>query len=601
MKFFTHRTTLATLLILSVVLLASVYGLLRIDKAFHNRMVDSGSPTKIHSHYFKASLDFTDDNWIRQQLRFELEVSAESIDRLVLYFPDSLETLSFVDKDWSIKRQDRFFPRLIDRLCDWAENQGKTWYERLESNDYCKSFGLTRVQFMLDRAYLLGETLNFDIEVMLKNELKVINDYQNQQITIRQQGNELSFDESSLANRQGHLLPMGIGVIGFTEIIATQNSANKLLVVGEIRENSDSVYHVTRHNSEPMFFSSFIYGQGMELVNHTLDGLDIYFVYHESQRQNHLRERRTMDLIRLTFDYFEAILPYPDTYFWVDFSTNIYGSGGGYAYGNGTSISTRETFDDWVIVHEVVHQWTCVLIAYCEHENYIVQESLTQYLTTKILQSSGLLAARSAYWNYATNQYIFHENPQFFHGRVAADTTLEVVYHKNLSLFYRLESIYGEQAFLTAIMDYITEHAAGTKDGKKMNNESFIAFLGNRFPEHKPTLNRLLTSSEAFEFSLASLVQTEQGWQYAIALDYQESTNNLAVDDVFEPWLEIEIEHNRQSVSLTGCTLTNTGCDIVVPSELEHTCIVVDPYNRYLALNGQNNRFCIEHQAIKTQ
>lgn len=40
MKFFTQLATLATLLTLSVVLLASAYGLLRIDKAFHNRMVD---------------------------------------------------------------------------------------------------------------------------------------------------------------------------------------------------------------------------------------------------------------------------------------------------------------------------------------------------------------------------------------------------------------------------------------------------------------------------------------------------------------------------------------------------------------------------------
>lgn len=146
-------------------------------------------------------------------------------------------------------------------------------------------------------------------------------------------------------------------------------------------------------------------------------------------------------------------------------------------------------------------------------------------------------------------------------------------------------------------MDSITEHAAGTKYGKKMGNDSFIALLDDRFPEHKPTLNRLLTSSEAFEFSLASLAPTERGWQYDIALHYEESTNDFAVDDVFEPWLEIEIEHNRQSVSSTGCTLTNKRLCYRTRSHL----YCFDPNNRYLALNGQNNRFCIEQQAIKTQ
>lgn len=510
-----------------------------------------------------------EDEQIRHQLQLELVVSENGLSEIDLYLDSALRQLEVAGAAESVHQ---------------PFDIGLRRYIQCQRVAYgCPLAGFERHRVKLDRSYNPGETLVVQLQALLANELRRVEDSEWLRELVATQGLNGSLD---LINSFGALFPFISSDIPQADYWIEQGNQGVLLFPGNLLTRGEQ-WHIRRENQTlPV---EIFYGD-LQVQQFEHQGIGYFFSSVASRPQPDFRMQKKMELMAAVKAFFPDSLAYRHDYMWVDYATNRarnrHSSASATMYINPVRWASESALmQAHIVVHEMIHQWTCAGLARCWPHNYLVMESLTEYLTTRVLQKTGRYGKADI---RAMPYFTYLEHHESLRGLKATADNPHLFYYKNHSLFYRLENLLGEEDFLAAIFDYLDYHY-GRQPLAFMSNDSFIQMLKQRFPEHEDAIEFLMTTSEEFDFKVARQEQSDRGTDYQIQVAHQEYIHGWPLDKAFTPWLQVKVERDQHPVALLDCELRQEGCRLTVPTELEHDRLVIDPYRMYFDIRPENN------------
>ncbi|WLD58609.1 hypothetical protein NFC81_02150 [Salinispirillum sp. LH 10-3-1] len=510
-----------------------------------------------------------EDQQIHHQLQLELVVNERNLSEIDLYFGPNLKHLEVAGAAQSVHQPFNF---------GWRR------YLSCQQMAYgCPLTGFERYRLKLDRRYHQGEAFVVQMQALLVNELRRVEDTEWLDELVATNGLNGRLD---LVNPFSALFPFISSTIPEADYWIQQGDSGLLFFAGNLLSQGEK-WHIRReHQTLPL---DLLYGD-LQVQRFEHQGFSYFFssLANRSQPDFHLQQK--MELVASVKAFFPEPLAYRHNYMWVDYATNRarthHSSASATMYINPSQWRLENTLmQAHIVAHEMIHQWTCTGLTHCWPHNYLVLESLTEYLTIRVLESIGRYK-KADIRSIRYSAYLDHH--ESLRGLAATASNPQLYYFKNHSLFYRLEHLLGEDTFLAAIFDYLEQHY-DRQSLEFMSDDGFIHTLKQRFPEYKDAIGFLMTTSEEFSFQVASQKQSERGIDYQIVVTHQEYIHGWPLDKAFTPWLQVQAEFDGQTVALLGCELRQDGCWLNVPFELEHDRLVIDPYRMYFDVRPESN------------
>lgn len=514
-----------------------------------------------------------EDAHIHHQLELELVVKSKSLNKVDLYFSPSLNRLEVAGAAQSAHR------------LFWG---GLRRYFQCLAVDSCPIDELELHRVSLDRRYSHGESFILELHASLDNTLRRVEDDQwfNEQLAQKGPNGRIEMDNPFSA-----VFPFIVGPISQADYFVQQGESGLLLFSGNLLDQGEQ-WHIRR---EHQFLPIYLYFGDISVQRFEHGGISYVFSSLASRKEPSFRLHQKRELVSAVKAFFPESLAYPRRYMWIDYATNrsrtLSYAAPATMYINPRMWASESTLIQAdIVVHEMIHQWTCTGLTRCWPKNYLVIESLTEYLTTRVLQDLG----RFEKADIRSRRYrSFIETHESIRGLDATATNPDVYYFRNHSLFYRLEDLLGEEAFLAAIFDYLGDHY-NQRSLVFMSDKGFIERLKARFPEHEGAIDFLMSTSEEFAFQVAGFEPVEQGVEYQIAVEHQEFIHGWTLDMAYSPRLQVRAELNGEPVATFECELDQEGCRLTVPTEVNHDCLVIDPFQMYFSLTPEYSRYCYQ-------
>lgn len=222
----------------------------------------------------------------------------------------------------------------------------------------------------------------------------------------------------------------------------------------------------------------FVLSKKFEIVENVCDGVTVKYFYYDDQNAEHFLKTAT-DALSLFSNLFKKY-PYKTLSI---VKTNF--CFGGMEYPNLVTISdniTDEKVFDYVIVHEVAHQWWYSLVGNNEFEEAWVDESLTDYCAMLFFKMKGEydvdydVLIENARQNYTNFVSIFTKingsvDQSMNRSLSAFDTDPEYtncVYVKGVLMYDSLRCTIGEKKFLNCLKNYCKTYAYKNASGAKL-------------------------------------------------------------------------------------------------------------------------------------
>lgn len=527
-------------------------------------------PSPFVIHELKSEINVSADS-IEHRLVLQMEVLANISYQLDFHLHGQPE-LTLVNSNHQLRLQPDFDSHLL------LTNRGKPDVEK------------SHFRLRFDRPYRRGERFTLELHLSTDNNLTHISRHTSNQKAVNSDSDIRSLESSGQV-----LFPFIEGLftpIGKADYFIRGNDQHRIAFEGNVLSSGEQ-WHIQRHRQG--FPQQLAYGDLQHQVLHW-QGRRYHFVSTSQHPVTNDRQQQMAQLIEASLAFFAPHIPYESPYFYIDFSSNFDSS---HAWARTNSMflhwqSHNSPEDDLQlsrvheVVHEAVHQWTCAGLARCANDNFLIRESITEYLTSIILAQNHWFPINELRGYRLEDYRLTHRT---LRGLTATDNHKTIYYHKNHSLFYRLEALLGQEALVNAIMDYLQQHY-DQQPIRLMSNQGLIKYLTRTFADQTAAILFLINHSEEFDFSVRGHQLTDQGTLYQIAMAYQEFKHQAAFPTHFSQSLDVAVLTEAGEQQLLSCTLSAEGCSLLVPTELNHKCVLLDPYFTYFDTNGSNVRYC---------